>query len=128
MAWRRRKTFFETRTFWMGAAGALLLVMVIAFVAPRAKRRYDRWSANRHVQRAADYCAKGDYKHAVLDARSVLEIDPLNVEATRVMAQALEGVGAPEAMQWRRRFDQLKPGDVENTIAWARDALNAGEL
>src|SRR5438445_129075 len=31
-------------------------------------------------------------------------------------------------MQWRRRFDQLKQGDVENTIAWARDALNAGEL
>src|SRR6266446_6510420 len=79
----RKKTIFRSPIFWIGATVVLLLAIGAASLGPWAKRYYDRRSANHKVERAEGYRAKGDYKHAVLDARSALEIDPRNVEAMR---------------------------------------------
>lgn len=106
----------------------LLLAIGVASMAPRVKRRYERWSASRFAQRAAEYCEKKDYNHAILDARNALELDRQNLLAIQVIARSLEGVGSPDAIEWRRQFDQLDPGNVENTLAWAQDAFQAGDL
>ena len=129
MAWSktRRKSIFHSRAFQIGAVVVLLLVVGIAVLGPRGMRRYDRWSATRHVRRAAEFFAKHDFEHAALDARSALQLNPLDVEAMRVMARSVEAMHAPSAVQWRQRVDSLGGGDVENTLAWATDALAAGD-
>jgi Flp pilus assembly protein TadD len=117
---------FRSRVFWIGAV-ALLILAGTALLGPRAKRRFDRWSATRRVERAADAYAKGDFQRAALDARSALERNPRDVEAMRVMAKSAEAMASPGALQWRRRLDSLSPGDAENTLAWAKGALAAGD-
>ena len=93
---------------------------------PYLKRAYHRWNAHRYVKQASEFFAKGDIKHALIAARSALGQSPLDVEATRIMANSLDAIGAPEAEQWRARLDTLKPHDTENTIARARAALRSG--
>ena len=97
-------------------------------MGPRVKRRYDHWSASRFAERAADFFEKKDYNHALLDARSALELNRQNFLAIRVIAETLEAVGSPDAIEWRRQIDQIDPGNVENTLAWAKDAFQAGDF
>ena len=115
------------RRRWMWVL-ALVGVLAIAgaFAAPRAKRAYDRWTAARTVRRAGEFLAKGDVKHALLDARSVLEKNPYDAGATRIFVKALELEGSPEAMRLRGRLDAIQPGDPENLIALAKGKLAAG--
>ena len=130
MAWNliQDKSVFRSPMVRICIAIWLLLAIAMVSMASRVKRRYDRWSASRFASRAADYCAKADYSHALLDARSALELNRLDVEAIRVIAQSLEAVGSPDAIQWRRQFDQIQQGNAENTLAWARDAFQAGDF
>jgi thioredoxin-like negative regulator of GroEL len=116
----------RSRAFWIGAV-ALLILAGAALLGPRVKRRFDRWSATRHAERAAPAFAKGDFQRAALDARSALERNPRDVDAMRVMAKSVEAMGAPGALQLRQRLDSVSPGDAENTLAWAKDALAAGD-
>lgn len=81
-----------------------------------------------HARRAADAFERRDYEHAVIDGRRALELDPFDVETNRIIAKSREAQGSTEAIGWRARLDRIKPGDVENIIAWARDALNAGAM
>lgn len=127
MRWKKRKTFFQTPAFRRGAVVALILALAVAFVGPRAKRRYDRWSASKRVERATAALARQDYKRAILDARSVLKINHGNLGAMTVMAKSLDAMGAPEAIAWHRRIDSFTPGNAENLLAWAQAALRAGD-
>lgn len=109
-----------------GAAIAAVLAALGIFAAPKVKHAYDRWSGTRAVKRAAEAMASGDIQRAVLDARVAIEADPLDVEANRIIAQALESTGSPSALEWRRRLGSIRPDDVENLIAWAKGALKEG--
>ena len=113
----------------MAGLGAVVLLGIPTYMLwPRITHRYDRWSATRRVHRAAEFFAKGDFEHAALDARSALELNPLDPEATRMMARAIEAKGgATAAMQWRKRLDLMSPGDAENLLALAKDALGTGD-
>ena len=130
MAWNRLKDYTVFRSPMVRACLAVWLLLAIALVsmAPRVKRRYERWSASRFAQRAAEFCEKKDYDHALLDARNALELNRQNMLAIQVIAQSLEAVGSRDAIEWRRQFDQLDPGNVENTMAWAKDAFQAGDF
>ena len=92
------------------------------------KHRYQLWSAERQVTRAESFLADKDYDRAMLDARGVLVLDPMNISATRVMAKALDAINSPAAEGWRSRLDTLLPGEPENTVAWAADLLKIGDL
>ena len=126
MAWSTRKTkhWYHHWLVW-----AILVVSVAAFLAwPKIKGRYHRWTAARKVRDAAESVAQGDFKRAILEARSVLEVSPLDIGATEVMARALEGAGsAVNAVLWRSRLETLRPGNQENLLAWAEDSMKAGD-
>ena len=119
------RSWFRRPVVWLVAMTGLLAGLGI-YVAPRAMRVLELRSGDRAVRRAAEFLAKGDLQHAMLDARRALDENPGNVEANRIIAQALERAGAPEAREWRRRLDSIRPGDAENLIAWAKDTLIAG--
>jgi predicted Zn-dependent protease len=117
--WAQKRSTFR---YW-------ILGLVIAAVAggifawPHAVQRYHQWNSQRHVRAASESLAKGDFRHAALSAQSALAHNPADAQAVRVMAQSLEALGAPEAVQWRDRLDTLLPGDAENVLARARTAL-----
>ena len=95
-----------------------ILAVAVFFGWRKAKSRYQRWNAGRQVRQAAESVAQGDFRRAMLDARSALEANPMDPDATRIMAVALENSGgAAIAAQWRSRLDSITPGDQGNILA-----------
>jgi predicted Zn-dependent protease len=127
MSWSQHKS---KRWYHHWLPWTLLILTLIAFSGwSRAKARYLRWNAARQVRRASDFLAQGDIRHAMLDAKSALDANPVNAEATRIMASALEKAGSAQAAAaWRSRLDSLSPENMENILAWASDSLKAGDV
>ena len=121
----KRTPWFRRRWVWAALITAMLAGFTVV-AGPRLKRAYDRRSATSAVRRAAASLAKGDIKHAMLDARIAYDLNSQDAEANRIIAQSLEAAGVPAAQEWRRRVDALRPGDAENLIAWANNSLAAG--
>ena len=118
--------WFRSRKFGFGIA-ILAALGIAGFVSREALvHQYHRWTQNMHARRAVDAFARKDYDNAVTDGRRALEFNPFDIETNRIIAKSREAQGSTEAIGWRSRLNMIKPGDVENVIAWARDALNAG--
>ena len=113
--------------YWSVRVGVVLLIVGV-LAGPRLKRRYDRWSAKSSVEQAKDYLAKGDFKHAILSAQKAIKVNPADGEAVRIIAQSIQATGAPGVAQWRMHLDSILPGDPENLLAWAKDALRENDL
>lgn len=126
MGWAvpKRRHWYTHWALWC----ILFLGAAIFFAWPRLKGRWQRWNAGNQVRRAERLLAEKDGKHAVMTARGVLAVDPMNVGAIRIIAEAMEAAGIPEAAQWRSRLDTLDPGNPQNLLAWAADTLKAGDL
>jgi hypothetical protein len=109
----------------------VLLVAVLAcgawFGARPAKRQYQQWREKKHFERAAAYFAKGDYKHAMLDAKNALVFNWSNAEALRIMARCHEATHPTQALEWRAKLGQIAPDDLENTLGWAAAAIQTGD-
>jgi tetratricopeptide (TPR) repeat protein len=117
--------WYQRKLVWV----AVILLVLGGYVAlPVAKRRFDRWNEDKRVDRARVSLEKGDFKRAALDARAVLDSNPQNTEANRLIAKAMEASGSPAALSWRVRLQSLLPDDAENLLALAKDALDAGDL
>lgn len=114
--------------------GRIILLSILAcilggyFAAPLVKRRFSSWNESRRMERANGYFRDGEFERAILDARGILDSNPTNVEANRLIAQSLEASGTPGALSWRIRLQTLRPDDVENSLALAKGALDAGEV
>ena len=128
MPWIRQNSFLRSRDFWIGVAIVLLFVASGLIVAPLVKRGYNRWATSRYTRRAAEFLQSGDYKQARDNAQSAMGINPWNPEAIRIMAKSLEGSSPKEAIQWRKHLERSFPGDPENTLALARDAVKNGNV
>ncbi len=122
-------------TPWWRSRAVVLCVLIGGALATAGfvwrktiSRQYHAWSQGVHARRAAEYFAKKDYDRAVLEGRSALELDPFDIETNRIIAKCFEARGPFEAMPWRARLNFVRPGDPENAIAWAQDALNAGSI
>lgn len=127
MAWKTQdaRRWYHQWFCWI----VLVLTAVCFFGWPKLKNYYQRWNASRQVQRAAASIAQGEFKRAMLEARSALETNPMDPNATRSMAEALEKAGGrAAAAQWRRRLDSIAPGDLANLLAWASDLQQAGDI
>lgn len=78
-------------------------------------RSFRNWQQRRLVAQANAFVNEGDYKHASLNARRLLQINPESVEACRIMARLAEKAGSRSALEWRRRVMELgaaTPGDL----------------
>jgi hypothetical protein len=89
---------------------------------------YGVWRKRHLSQQAQDFYARKDYQSAVLVARHLLQLDPQNVAACRIMAETAELAGKREALPWREQIVALEPGVAANKIALASAALRFGEL
>jgi hypothetical protein len=126
MSWSiQKKRWYHHWLVW-----AVVVLSVACFLGwPKARAQFRRWNAGRQVHHAEERIAQGDFRQAMLAARSALDANPMDPKATRIMAVALEGGGAAAmAAQWRSRLDSITPGNLENILAWASDSLKGGDV
>lgn len=125
MPWDKNKTSRRPLIF---ALLAVLIVIGAVLGWPRLNHRYLRWDAKARIERAEQAMTAKDYQRAAMIARTVLSANPMDVNATRVIARLLDASGSPEAAQWRSRVDSLEPGNPENILAWAAAEIKSGDI
>ena len=118
----------KSRRPFIFALLAVVVAMGLAFGWPKLKHRYVRWDAKNRIERAEQAMEARDYQRAAMIARTVLSANPMDVNATRVIARLLDASGSPDAVQWWSRLDSLEPGKPESILAWAAAAVKAGDI
>ncbi len=86
-------------------------------------RSYKVWKQEHFVQLARDFLAKSDVRNAVLSLTKVLETNPQNLEAVRMMASVSESQRSPSTVLWHSRAVELDPHSVDDRLALAQAAL-----
>jgi predicted Zn-dependent protease len=103
-------------------------VVLVAIFALGGFRGYRSWRKGHLSKQAQEFFAQGDYKSAVLVARHLLQLDPDNLAACRIMADTAERTGHQEALAWRERIVRLEPGVAGNNVALAATAVRFNQL
>lgn len=106
----------------------LAICGLAAILAFGSYRGYGVWRKRHLSQQAQDFYARQDYQSAVLVARHLLQLDPKNVAACRIMAETAELAGKREALPWREWLVALEPNVAANKIALATTAVRFGQL
>jgi cytochrome c-type biogenesis protein CcmH/NrfG len=104
----------------MWTIGLILLVSILGVVG---YRQFRAWQQRRLVAEANALVIQGDYRRASLDARRLLQINPENAEACRIMARLSEKTGSRAALDWRRRVMDLGGATPNDLILLARTAV-----
>jgi predicted Zn-dependent protease len=106
----------------------LAVCALAAVLAFGGYRGYGAWRKRHLSQQAQDFFAQRDYKSAALVARHVLQLDPKNAAACRIMAEIAELAGKRETLSWREQVVALEPAVAANKIALASSALRFGQF
>lgn len=118
----------QRRDFCKRWARRVVIGGVVALVAFGGYRGYGIWRKRHLAEQAQDFFAQKDYRSAVLVARHLLQLDPKNMAACRVMAETAELAGKREALSWREQVVALDPSNAANRIALANAAIRFGQL
>ncbi len=85
------------------------------------------YQSKRLTNRARSYLSIGDFRSAGLACRSVLQINPHNVDALRILSDMAEKGGERSALDWRQRVLSEVPDSLPDGVALARAAVTQGE-
>lgn len=99
------------------------VILLLAVGGTFGYRSYRNWQQRRLVAEANALVNEGDYKHASLDARRLLQINPKSAEACRILARISEKAGLRSALDWRRRVMDLGVATPNDLILLARAAV-----
>lgn len=106
--------------------GIVLSIVVVAGYFTR--KAFKRSRVQSLVSQADNYLAEKDWRNAQLCLQRALELIPGNLDATRAMAELLEDVGAPNAVDWRAKAAELQPDNAALRLDWAATAIKVGDL
>lgn len=104
----------------MWTVGLILLVSIGGVVG---FKQFRAWQQRRLIAEANALVTQGDYRRAGLDARRLMQINPENAEAFRIMARISEKAGSRTALDWRRRVMELGAATPNDLILLARAAV-----
>ncbi len=107
---------------WLWTAGIVAALILLAGTVWLGRSTYRQHEEARDQAQAQAFLAKGDYRNALLSARSTLLLDPTNVPASRVMAAIADLSHSPAALDMLRRIVQIAP-TVENKLLLAAAGL-----
>jgi cytochrome c-type biogenesis protein CcmH/NrfG len=99
------------------------LILVVAVGGAVGFQQFRAWQQRRLVAEANALINEGDYRRASLDARRILQINPDNAEACRIMARISEKGGSRAALDWRRRVMDQGKATPTDLILLARVAV-----
>jgi Flp pilus assembly protein TadD len=103
------------------------LILLLGFGGYFSLTAFQAWQARRLLAEANALVNEGDYSHATLDARRVLELDPDNADAMRVIARSAESAGLRSAIDLWRRVTELSGYAEGDVTSWARCAIRFGD-
>jgi len=109
----------------------LIFVTVMALVAAIGwfgRKAYKGFEEHQLIAQARQYEAKKDWRNTNLCLERVLQIDPISVEACRMIADLLDSAGSPAALSWRVQLAKLEPDNITNRFLWAKTAIKTGNL
>ena len=118
----------ERRDFYKHWARRFVVAVLVAAIGFGGYRGYGVWRKHHLSRQAQDFFARKDYQSAVLVARHLLQLDPKNIAACRIMAETAELAGKGEAISWREQVVALEPSITADKIALAGTALRFGHL
>lgn len=100
--------------------GSCIVALLLAFTGYRG---YKVWKQSHWLEMAKASAAKNDVRNELLSLRQVLNLNPQNLEACRMMAQLANKVQSPSAMmRWQRVVD-LNPSSLTDRIDLAQSAI-----
>lgn len=106
----------------------LIAIPVLFFGSRWGSRKYNEYQERHLLQQAREFEAKGDYRSAIVSIRRILQLNPNNYEAVRMIAYQADRFNSPVALQWMRRLVDLAPDNQTNVLMWAKSALRQGEF
>lgn len=109
---------------------AVIVVVTLAVLtaAGSARHVYLSWKERRLIRAARVYLNNDKPAELRLALDSALALNPNNVEAARLSAQALLKTGSAKALPWLRRTVELAPESIDDQIALAEGALRFGQM
>ena len=99
------------------------LLLILAVGSFFGFKQYKSWRQVSLVKKARQCLGTADYRNASLCARQVIESNPSNVEAARILAELAELGRTTNALFWRQRVAELEPQNPNNRLMLARTAL-----
>ena len=114
------KKFKNRRRLALIVTGIVLLVGLAIFYGPKL---YDRWSVHRLMKEARTKLQAGQLRESIEPLIKIIRINPKNVLANRMIADTVEKLGSPEALQFRERALELEPDSVEDAYKLTTAAL-----
>ena len=105
-----------------------MVAVLVAAIGFGGYRGYGVWRKHHLSRQAQDFFARKDYQSAALVARHLLQLDPKNVAACRIMAETAELAGKGEAISWREQVVALEPTVAADKIALVGTALRFSQL
>ena len=109
----------------------LIVAVVMAAVAAAGwfgRKVYHKSEEHRFLAQARLAVEKKDWRNAGVCLQRVMQINPVNVPASSMMADLLETAGSTNALTWRIRTAKLAAANVTNRFAWAQTALREKNL
>jgi len=91
-------------------------------------RSYETWKQKHLMAMARQFAAESDLPNARLSLSELLRVNPLNIEATRLMGDLAETDQLSEAQFWRQRVVELAPHSSKDRLALAAVALQLRDL
>ncbi len=104
-------------------AAVLLLVAAVVVWNWKGRTTYRRWTRTSQLVNAERLARTGQLQAAATAAQSILQVDPLNLRATALIADIAEKTGARDSVRWRERLVALEPWNTTNMVTWAQAAL-----
>lgn len=105
--------------------GAIALLIALGWGGHEV---FQRVQERRLMKQARVSFDKKDDRWASIAARRVVELNPKNAEAYRLMADAVERQGSNAAVDLRRQVAKLRSDSLEDALAFARTALKFGDV
>jgi tetratricopeptide (TPR) repeat protein len=106
----------------------LLTLCVISVIGFASYREYSVWTQKRLLRAAHDSLTAGNIPATLLALHNVLELNPNNTEACRLMGDFAELARSGEALEWRRRLVNIQPDSLTNRLLLERTALELGDV
>ena len=103
----------------------LLCCIAVLLTGFAAYRGYKVWKCSHLMGMAHQFLAKSDTRNALLCVQRVLQTEPRNLDATRVMAQLSEATRSPSALLWWSRVVEYNPHSLDDRLALAQVAMLA---
>ena len=101
----------------------LVLVGIVVAWKWKGRTMYGRWTRTSQLANAERLARTGRLQAAAAAAQSILQVDPVNLGATALIADIAEKSGARDSVRWRERMVALEPWNTTNMVNWAQSAL-----